>query len=280
MANENLNGTSGSNENEVNIKTLSVCNGREIQFSWVTGSYPDETSYVVKDVNGHEIFSGSGAMSAPVNYTVDCRPSFNLEINATGYATFYDADNAYLMPDGLTGHAFSIANHLSNAIYGSESGQIEILPADEPVVMKAADGISLPHTFELIPAISSAAHADNNDLHGVNEATIIGSASDGKAYYVLSMNGSNDPESVGFYYMLEDGKGGFELPAHKAYLVVDNPSLAPSAFFLIDENQNATWLENLQGVEGTVKFMHEGNIYILRDSIIYDATGRKVRELK
>ena len=270
----------GSWSSYTQTKTLSVCNGREIQFSWVTGSYPGETSYVVKDVNGHEIFFGSGAMSAPVNYTVDCRPSFNLEINATGYATFYDADNAYLMPDGLTGHAFSIANHLSNAIYGSESGQIEILPADEPVVMKAADGISLPHTFELIPAISSAAHADNNDLHGVNEATIIGSASDGKAYYVLSMNGSNDPESVGFYYMLEDGKGGFELPAHKAYLVVDNPSLAPSAFFLIDENQNATWLENLQGVEGTVKFMHEGNIYILRDSIIYDATGRKVRELK
>ena len=29
-----------------------------------------------------------------------------------------------------------------------------------------------------------------------------------------------------------------------------------------------------------LKFMHEGNIYILRDSIIYDATGRKVRELK
>ena len=204
---------------------------------------------------------------------------FNLEINASGYATFYDADNAYLMPDGLTGHAFSIASHLSEAVYGTESSQIDILPADEPVVMKAADGISLPHIFQLVPATSSAAHADNNDLHGVNETSIVGSASDGKAYYVLSLNGSNDSESVGFYYMLTDGKGGFELPAHKAYLVVDDPSLAPSAFFLIDDENNATWLNNLQGVEGTVKFLHEGKIFILREGVIYDATGRQVRKL-
>ena len=52
--------------------TLAVCPGRDIQFVWVSGSYDSECSYVVKDVNGSEIFSGSGAMSASLNYTVDC----------------------------------------------------------------------------------------------------------------------------------------------------------------------------------------------------------------
>ena len=75
LSNSNLNGTSGSGENELNTLYLSVCNGREIQFSWVSGSYDNEASYVVTDVNGEEIFSGSGAMAAPVNYTVNCTPA-------------------------------------------------------------------------------------------------------------------------------------------------------------------------------------------------------------
>ena len=75
MANENLNGTQGSGENEVNIKTLAVCDGREIQFVWHTGNWDSEASYVVTDINGEVIFEGSGAMSEPVNYTVNCTVS-------------------------------------------------------------------------------------------------------------------------------------------------------------------------------------------------------------
>jgi hypothetical protein len=57
---------------ETETYTLSVCDGREIQFVWHVGSFDSECSYVVTDVNGEEIFSGSGAMSEPVNYTVNC----------------------------------------------------------------------------------------------------------------------------------------------------------------------------------------------------------------
>ena len=74
LTNENLNGTTGSGENELNIKTLAVCDGRQIEFSWVAGQYPGEASYVVKDINGEEIFSGTGAMAEPVLYTVNCTP--------------------------------------------------------------------------------------------------------------------------------------------------------------------------------------------------------------
>lgn len=198
----------------------------------------------------------------------------SIYVNDSRYATFYTENYAYIMPEGLTGYAFTVENHMSDAIYEAD----DIVPANAALVLESAKGDT---TYWPVPTFVDVPNMSvTNDLHGVNEATIIGSATDGKAYYVLSMNGSNDPESVGFYYMLEDGKGGFELPAHKAYLVVDNPSLAPAAFYLFNGENNATWLDNLQGVEGTVKFMHEGNIYILRDSIIYDATGRKVRELK
>ena len=54
------------------IYTLAVCDGRDIVFSWVSGSYTYETSYVVKDANGGEIFSGADVMSGSVNYTMSC----------------------------------------------------------------------------------------------------------------------------------------------------------------------------------------------------------------
>ncbi len=58
-------------------KTLAVCNGRQLQFVWERGSYPGETSWVIKDVNGEEITSGTGNTSMQTGdvlatYTVDC----------------------------------------------------------------------------------------------------------------------------------------------------------------------------------------------------------------
>ena len=52
--------------------SLAVCDGRDISFQWVIGSYPGECSYTVYDVNGEEIFSGSGQLSSAVSYTVNC----------------------------------------------------------------------------------------------------------------------------------------------------------------------------------------------------------------
>ena len=60
--------------------TLEICDGMEIIFEWVSGgdySYPEETSYQILDANEDEIFSGSGALSSPVSYTMSC-PSCQL----------------------------------------------------------------------------------------------------------------------------------------------------------------------------------------------------------
>ena len=70
--------------------TLSVCNGRVITFEWVDGMYDDEvTAYAVYDLNGVEIFSGSGAMLADENYTVDC----SVDYCAAPYGLDADATN-------------------------------------------------------------------------------------------------------------------------------------------------------------------------------------------
>ena len=63
-----------SNTPTTDTCTLAVCDGRELRFEWVSGSWNGECSYTVTDVNGIEIFSGTGTMSAPVIYMVDCTP--------------------------------------------------------------------------------------------------------------------------------------------------------------------------------------------------------------
>ena len=55
--------------------TMAVCDGREVAFVYVVPgqyTYPNETSYEVYDRNNIEIFHGSGKMTEPVYYTVDC----------------------------------------------------------------------------------------------------------------------------------------------------------------------------------------------------------------
>ncbi len=67
LANENL--TYQQSEETV---TLSLCNGRTVNFEWVEGGWPQETSYTVYDGNGEEIFSGAGGFTEPFSYTVSC----------------------------------------------------------------------------------------------------------------------------------------------------------------------------------------------------------------
>ena len=72
--------------------SFKVCDGREIQFVWVSGSYPRECGYTFFDLNGEVILEKATNSAAPdagvvLTYTVDCtettwrRPT-NLTANA------------------------------------------------------------------------------------------------------------------------------------------------------------------------------------------------------
>ena len=54
------------------IYSVDVPNDHDINFIWVSGDYSGECSYIVYDVNGEVIFSGSGALSEPYTYHVNC----------------------------------------------------------------------------------------------------------------------------------------------------------------------------------------------------------------
>lgn len=78
LTNQNLNGTTGSGENELNTLYLNVCDGRTIKFVYMLGAgntYPSENSFVIYDVNGEVICEhGSNPTGFEYEYTVNCAP--------------------------------------------------------------------------------------------------------------------------------------------------------------------------------------------------------------
>jgi hypothetical protein len=75
LTNENLDGISHNDNGETQTIDLPVCNGREIEFSWTAGSYINEVSYTVTDINDEVIVEGSGAGFDTFTYTVNCTVS-------------------------------------------------------------------------------------------------------------------------------------------------------------------------------------------------------------
>ena len=60
--------------------SFNVCDGRDIQFVWVSGSYPRECGYTFTDINGEIILEKATNSAAPdagvfFTYTVDCTPN-------------------------------------------------------------------------------------------------------------------------------------------------------------------------------------------------------------
>ncbi|MBQ1732934.1 MAG: hypothetical protein II037_12070, partial [Bacteroidales bacterium] len=62
--------------------TVEICDGKDIIFEWVNGSYPDETSYQIFDANEDVIFSGTDALLESIPYTMSC-PSCRIVTNFT-----------------------------------------------------------------------------------------------------------------------------------------------------------------------------------------------------
>ena len=151
MSNQNL----SKGDPETETYTLTVCDGRELQFVWYSGSYDSEASYVVTDINGEEIFSGSGAMSEPVNYTVSCTvnpcrvptdlaaseiSTFKADLSWTGYHDAYNLQ--YRHPAAADPNATTATVILTAGdVWGDGSGYQMLLDADA-----TAYGTIIPET--------------------------------------------------------------------------------------------------------------------------------------
>lgn len=196
--------------------------------------------------------------------------SFDAEI---GYATYYNGTKGYTMPANVTGYAFNYPG--AGLTQAFEAG--DDVPAGVALVLAGPAG-----TFDLVlktgvPAVDLA-----NQLRGtdVDELTTAPTA-DEYLFYGLSLANPApellpDPTTVGFYWMAEDG-AAFTNKAHKAYLALLENIMAPAPARILFNENGATGIENVEGQEKAVKFIENGQIFIRKDGVVYDAMGRVIR---
>lgn len=167
--------------------------------------------------NGTEVPDGTGYVTV-TDATTSTIPLVgqSLAVSAEGYGTLYDGTNNLSVPAGATAYTYTVANNQLRISKTYEEGSV--IPKGTGVVIKAAEGnCDLPVSAE--PGEADKA----NMLKGTDtEATTTG---DG-LFYMLSLNASGDPGSIGFYWGAENG-AAFTCAAHKAYLVA--PATATAA---------------------------------------------------
>ena len=133
-----------------------------------------------------------------------------------------------------------------------------VVPAGEGIILKGTEGA----TVTITPSAAAVSDFTDNELVGVVQAT---AATAGM--YVLSTNAgvtAFNPCQVGLL-----------IPALKAYISV--PASAPSVIRIIEGENNATDINNIEANEEAVKFMENGKLYIKKNGVIYNVVGAVVK---
>ena len=191
--------------------------------------------YTVDDANAayavcaaNQMGGLSEATSAPTIVT----------LATTGYATFYDSEKSYTLPEGLK--AYVVTEGSTDKLTYTEVG--DIIPAGTAVMLKSDKKVGGP--YELTPTKAEAAYTGPNYLVGSDEATLTFSLIKMPClFYKLAFGPSNtaNAQVFGWYWGAKDG-AEFEIEGHKAWLAI--PKAAAARMYAINTN-DATGIEQL-----------------------------------
>ena len=232
----------GLSESEYTIEDLTPETTYEVQIQ----TYGDDA---ISDWTESTIFT---TLAAPVTVTI----SADATDGDYNYATLYYSNKNLSVPEGIKAYTATAAN---GEITLNEIG--DAIPAGLAVVLKTEAKLSEATDFEFGVVDEAEAVDAENMLKGTDEATTISDA--GYKYYMLSLNGESEPESIGFYFD-KDSNGGTQIKngAHKAYLAVPEAAAAKGYPF----GGDATGIEGLNVNDNVNVNVNE----------VYDLQGRKV----
>ena len=169
-----------------------------------------------------------------------------IKTSADGYATFFDSENAYTLPQDLSAQIITAASNKKLTYKTIANGSTDgILPANTPVVLKNSQ--KKADTYTLKSVWSDNKVADTNLLHGSDVTTTTTGAG---YHYKLSYgpNGTMWNDVFGWYWGADNG-GAFQIEGHKAWLVAPKSS---SRGFTIDGYPTA--IESLERPEQNAEY--------------------------
>ena len=182
------------------------------------------------------------------------------------YSTFFNSTVKYALPAGVQAYVADLSGDELVLTKIAVAGQV--IPANTAVILRAnAQDFTLT-VSDAAPVSFSA----NNDLLGVDVNTAVSSAVTSGTCYVLS---GNNEDGIGFFQYASDKTLG----AHKAYVVVESGLPAPRRMrFVFENEQTATGVDQMvNGKCENGKLIRDGQLYILRNGVRYNAQGQIVK---
>ena len=190
--------------------------------------------------------------------TVPVPEPVTVNMSSAGYSTLYYGDRNLVVPENMEAYTVKVTTKVERSTTYNEG---DVIPAGTGVVLKAAQG---SYTFNV-----SATAGDKDNANMLRGSDGKGQTTGGTYYYALTLNAAKDPDSAGFYWMVENG-GAYQAGAHKAYLALDN------TFAELAGNGTAKGYLALPGDEtdgiGQIEFGQTGN------AGIYNLNGQKVNK--
>lgn len=200
-----------------------------------------------------------------------------IEVTSAGMATLVLPFAVPSLPDGV--EAYTLTNDGDKDIIATE---VYSLNADEPVLIKAPQGY---YTFvseegASLDISSKTGLYRNGALVGtynkIDDVSAISTDTDANYKYLLQ-NGS---EGVGFYQVRDNT---CYVDPYRAYLSCGYPGntggSAPARMRIVFRENTATGVENTEStkMDGSAKFLRNGQLFILRNGVEYNANGALVK---
>ena len=195
--------------------------------------------------------------NAYVDYIEAFRPLTSIDLNASGYATF--CGYARFSVSDATAYKAAL-NAEGTTLNLTELNRV--IPAGTAVILKGTANSTATISYTTYAA---EANIDGNILQGTTARTLLSSLQTQANFYAFDKTANVFKIYNGMYF-----------PAGKAYFETGD-DLAPSIIRVVDEENNATNLENLDSTEKAQKFFENGQLFILKNGITYDLLGRIVK---
>ncbi len=181
-----------------------------------------------------------------ITITYGPAPTIPVTISNAGYATMYYGTKHLIVPEGVEAYTCKVESDQS-ITHTTTFTAGEVMPAGTAVLLHATAG-----NYIFTESVNAGNKTVGENMlkgydvdswtKGPNEETT------GFVFYILSLDASNDPSSVGFYYKENNGEG-FTSEAHKAFLAVPN-DIAEVSSYVFDDQTGIKTVEMSTNKEG------------------------------
>ena len=212
-----------------------------------------------------------GGLSEPAKATAYATVNFS----DTGYATFYDANNSYELPHGVTAYVVSAAT--TESLTYTEIK--DVIPANTAVMLEKANHRS--GEYQLVSTQEEVTYEGENLLKGSNYATTTTADGDNYLFYKLTYGNSASEQANTFgWFWGAAGGAAFQIEAHRAWLAIPQQKAATRGYAigkgdgttgisitLTDGEDNGAYY-NMQGQRianpGKGLYIHQGKKVIIK----------------